>query len=59
MDALTIIGGGRAVGDGPDEWMRELDAPTYAEQACVQYRVGRSHVDAERLGSTVEQQGVA
>ena len=59
MDAMAILGSGRAVGGGPDEWMRELDAPTYFEQTRVHRRVGRSHVDAERLGGTVEQQRVA
>ena len=59
MDAVAVVGGGRAVGGGPDEWVRELDAPTYSEQTRVHCRVGRSHVDAERLGGTVEQQRVA
>ena len=59
MDAVAILGGSRAVGGGSDEWMRELDAPTDREQPGVHRRVGRSHVDAEGLGGTVEQHGVA
>jgi hypothetical protein len=59
MDAVPILGGGRAVGGGSDEWMRKLDTPTYYEQTRVHCRVGRSHVDAERLGGTVEQHRVA
>jgi hypothetical protein len=59
MDAVAVLGGGRAVGGGSDEWMRELDAPTYSEQTRVRCRIRRSHVDAERLGGTVEQQRVA
>ena len=58
MDAVAILGGRRAVGGGADEWMRELDAPTYLEQTRVHGRVDRSHVDVERLGGTVEQQRV-
>ena len=58
MDAVPILGGGRAVGGGPDEWMRELDPPTYSEQTRVHSRVGRTHVNPERLGGTVEQQRV-
>ena len=59
MDPVAVLGGGRAVGGGSDEWVRELDAPTDSEQTRVHRRVGRSHVDAERLGGTVEQQRVA
>jgi hypothetical protein len=59
MDAMPVLGGGRAVNRGPDEWMRELDAPTYSEQTRVHCRVGRSRVDPERLGGMVEQQRVA
>jgi hypothetical protein len=59
MDAVAVLGGGRAVGGGSDEWMRELDAPTYSEQTRVRCRIRPSHVDAERLGGTVEQQRVA
>ena len=51
----AVLGGGRAIGGGPHEWVRELDAPTHFEQTRVHRRVGCSHVDAERLGGTVEQ----
>jgi hypothetical protein len=59
MDAVAVLGGGRVVGGGPDEWVRELDAPSYSEQTCVDRGVGRSYVEPERLGGAVKQQRVA
>ena len=59
MHAVAVVGGRRAVGGGADERVRELDAPADLEQPGVHRRVGRGHVDAERLGGTVEQRRVA
>jgi hypothetical protein len=39
--------------------MRELDMATDSQQTRVHCRVGGGHVDAERLGGTVQQQRVA
>jgi hypothetical protein len=59
MDSMAVLGSGRAIGGGPHEWVRELNAPTDFEQTRVYRRVGGSHVDAERLGGTVEQYRIA
>ena len=48
MHTMAVVGGGRAVGGGADEWVCELDAPTDVEQPGVHRRAGRSQVDAER-----------
>src|SRR6266508_4476581 len=59
MHAVAVVGGGRSVGSGSDEWVHELDAPTDLEQSDVRRRADRGDVDAEGRGSTVEQHGVA
>ena len=59
MDAMAVLGGCRAIGGGSDEWVCELDAPTQLQQTRVHCSVSRSHVDAERLGGTVQQQRIA
>ena len=60
MDAVAVVGGGRAVGGGSDEWVRELDAP--ADRSAARRRPpGRPRsVRARGSGSgAVEQHGVA
>jgi len=37
-DAVPVLGGGREVDRGPDEWMRGLDSPAYSEQTRVHCR---------------------
>ena len=59
MHAVAVVGRSRAVGGGPDERVRELDAPADLEQPGVHRRAGRSHVEAEGLGGTVQQHRVA
>ena len=59
VDAVAVVGRGRAVGGGADERVRELDARTDGEQAGVHRRADDGHVDPERLGGTVEQHRVA
>ena len=58
MNGVAVLGGGRAVNRGPDEWMRELDPRTHSQQTGVDCRFSCSHIDAECLGDTVEQHGI-
>ena len=44
----AVVGGGRAIGGGPDERVRELDAPAQLEQPAVLRRARRREVDPER-----------
>ena len=59
MHAVAFGRGGGAVGGGADERMRELDPRTDGQQAGIQCRPGRPHVEAERPGGAVEQDGIA
>ena len=55
MYSPPVLGSGRTVSGGPDEWMRELHVPTHIEQPGVHRREGGSHIDVEHLGGTMEQ----
>ena len=59
MHAVAVAGSSGAVGGGPDQWVRELDAASHLEQPGVRCRVGRRHLDAEARGGTVKQHRVA
>ena len=59
MHAVPVVRGGRAVGGGPDERVRELDAPAQLEQPAVLRRAGRREVDPERPRGPVQQHRVA
>ena len=59
MHPVAIMGSRRAVGGRPDEWVSELRSPTDGQQPGVSRGLGRSHVDLEVLGGSVEQDGVA
>ena len=59
MHAPAVVGGGRAVGRGADEWVRELDPPADVEQPGVDRGVGRRHVDAEVAAARWSSSGVA
>ena len=59
MDPPAVLGGGRAVSRGPDEWMGKRHAPAHLEESRVRRGAGRIHLDAERLGGPAEQQRVA
>ena len=54
-----VLGSGRTVGGGSDQWMGELHAPTHVQQPGIHRREGCSHIDVERLRRTMEQQTVA
>ena len=58
MHAVAVVGGSRVVGGRPDEWVRELDAPTDLDEPGINRRVGCGHLDTEGLGGTVEQHGI-
>jgi hypothetical protein len=49
MHATAVLRGGRAIGGGSNEWMRELHAPADLKQPSAHRRVGSSHVEADRL----------
>ena len=59
MHAVPVVRGCRAIGGGPDERVRELDAPAQLEQPAVLCRARRRDVDPERPRGTVEQDRVA
>ena len=59
MHAVAVVGGGRAIGGGSDERVRELDAPPDLEQTRVHRGTGRRRVEPEGLGGAMEQHGVA
>ena len=59
VHAVAVAGSSGAVGGGPDQWVRELDAASHLEQPGVRCRVGRRHLDAEARGGTVKQHRVA
>ena len=59
MHAVAVAGSSGAVGGGPDQWVRELDAAFHQEQPGIRCRVGRRHVDAEAGDGTVKQHRVA
>ena len=59
MHAVPVVRGCRAIGGGPDEWVRELDAPAQLEQPAVLCRARRREVDPERPCGTVQQDAVA
>src|SRR4030095_1762712 len=58
MHPVAIASWRRPVGRGPDEWVRELDAPTNPEQPSVHRCVDRTHVDIERLDGAMEEDRV-
>ena len=58
VHAVAVLGRRRAVGGGPDERMGELDTPADREQPGVHRGVDSCHVDLERLGGRVEQDGI-
>ena len=58
MDSMAVLGSGGAIGGGPDEWVRELDASPDLEQPGVDGRVDYRHVDAQGVGRSAEQNGV-
>ena len=59
MHAAPVVGGGRAVGGGPDQRVRELDPPAQLEQPAVLCRTRRREVDPEHPRGPVEQARVA
>jgi hypothetical protein len=59
VHAVPVVGGGRAIGGGPDERVRELHASAQLEQPAILCRTGRRDVDPERPRRTVEQDTVA
>ena len=59
MHAVPVFRGGRAVGGGPDQRVRELDAPAQLEQPAVLGRARCREVDPERPCGPVQQDRVA
>ena len=59
VHAVPVVGGCRAIGGGPDERVRELDAPAQFEQPAVLCRARGRDVDPQRPRGTVEQDRVA
>jgi len=57
--AAPVFRGGRAVGGGPDQRVRELDSPAELEQPAVLCRARRRQVDPEHPRGPVEQEAVA
>ena len=58
MHPVAVVGGCSTVSGGSYERVTELDTHTHLEEAGVRRRVGRGHVDAERLGGTLEKDGI-
>jgi hypothetical protein len=59
MHAVPVFRGGRAVGGGPDQRVRELDAPAQLEQPAVLCRARCREVDPESPCGLVQQDRVA
>ena len=55
MHAVPVVRGCRAIGGGPDQRVRELDAPAQLEQPAVLRRARGRDVDPERPRGPVEQ----
>ena len=59
MHAVPVVRGRRTIGSGPDQWVRELDAPAQLEQPTILGRARRGDVDPEHSRGTVKQGRVA
>ena len=59
VHAVPVVRGGRAIGGGPDQRVRELDPPAQLQQPAVLRRARRRDVDPERPRGPIEQDRVA
>jgi hypothetical protein len=55
MHPVTVLGGRRAVGGGPDQRVGELHPPTYLEQPSIHRRGHSGQVEAQGRSRPVEQ----